>query len=259
MSSRVAPTFPSPPTCRACGARLPADAPGGNCPACLWALASLPSAGAGLFQDAASTVTTPRRFGSYALIEEIARGGMGVVWRARQDGLGREVALKMIVAGRLATSAQVLRFYTEARAAARLEHPNIVPIFEIGEDEDCHFYSMRLMEGPSLAEVLKAGGSFPPPTAARLVATVARAVHFAHQRGVLHRDIKPSNILLDALNAPHIVDFGLARIAEEDFGTTHSDTVLGTPAYVSPEQASGPSREVTSATDVYGLGAVLYE
>ncbi|HZN60499.1 MAG TPA: serine/threonine-protein kinase, partial [Planctomycetota bacterium] len=210
-------------------------------------------------QDAATKGTGPRRFGSYELIEEIARGGMGVVWRARQDGLGREVALKMILSGRLATSAQVVRFYTEARAAARLDHPNIVPIFEIGEDEGCHFYSMRLMEGPSLARALKEGGRFPPARAARIVATVARAVHFAHQRGVLHRDVKPSNILLDAVSEPYVADFSLARIAEEDSRASRTDVVLGTPAYMAPEQASGPSRQVTIAADVYALGAVLYE
>ncbi len=184
---------------------------------------------------------------------------MGIVWRARQDGLGREVALKMILSGHLATSAQVQRFYTEARAAARLDHPNIVPIFEIGEDEDCHFYSMRLMEGRSLAEALKEHGCFPQAKAAHVVATVARAVHFAHQRGVLHRDVKPSNILLDANGDPHVVDFGLARIAEEDSNVSRTDVVLGTPAYMAPEQVSGPSREVTTSADVYGLGAVLYE
>jgi WD40 repeat protein len=258
MNSQESPPPPPPPTCPACGARRPADAPGGNCPACLWALASAPEED-GAPEAAASSKTAPVRFGSYKLIEEIARGGMGVVWRARQDGLGREVALKMIVSGRLATSAQVLRFYTEARAAARLDHPNIVPIFEIGEDEGCHFYSMRLMEGPSLTRALGAGGGFTPPRSARMVATIARAVHFAHQRGVLHRDVKPSNILLDAEGEPHVVDFGLARIAEEDSGASRTDAVLGTPAYMAPEQASGPSRQVTTAADVYGLGAVLYE
>jgi WD40 repeat protein len=201
----------------------------------------------------------PRRFGSYELVEEIARGGMGIVWRARQHGLDRDVALKMILAGQLATSAQVLRFYTEARAAARLDHPAIVPIHEIGEDGGRHFYTMRLMEGGSLAEALRTAPPPPPEEAARIVLAIARAIQFAHQRGVLHRDVKPSNILLDAERKPHIADFGLARIAEEDPGASRSGVVLGTPAYMAPEQAAGSSSEVTTAADVYGLGAVLYE
>jgi WD40 repeat protein len=239
--------------CTGCGGFLPPDAPEGNCPACLWALASSTA------DEPPRRETGPRRFGSYQLIEELARGGMGIVWRARQDGLGREVAIKMILAGQLATSAQVLRFYTEARAAARLDHPHIVPIFEIGEDEGCHFYSMRLMEGGSLADLLRGEGTPPQQQAARLVATVARAIHFAHQRGVLHRDVKPSNILLDADGEPYIVDFGLARIAEEDSGASRTHAILGTPGYMAPEQAAGRAREITTAADVYGLGAVLHE
>jgi WD40 repeat protein len=232
---------------------MPLDAPAGNGPACLGALAS------GVPEPAPSSDAGPRRFGSYELLEEIARGGMGVVWRARQDGLRREVALKMILAGHLATSPQALRFYTEARAAARLDHPNIVPIFEIGEEEGCLFYSMRLMEGRSLADALKEAGKFSQRNAAQIVATVARAVHFAHQRGVLHRDVKPSNILLDLEGAPHVVDFGLARIAEEDSNASRTDAILGTPSYMAPEQAAGPSREITTSADVYALGAVLHE
>jgi WD40 repeat protein len=192
-------------------------------------------------------------------VEEIARGGMGVVWRARQDGLHREVALKMILAGQLATSAQVIRFYTEARAAARLDHPGIVPIHEIGEDEGHHFYTMMFMEGRSLADALKAGPLPSPEQAARTVLAVARAIHYAHQRGVLHRDVKPSNILLDREGRPRIADFGLARLADADSDSTRSHPILGTPAYMAPEQASGRSGEVTTAADVYGLGAVLHE
>jgi WD40 repeat protein len=239
-------------SCRRCGSPLSGGALGGNCPACLWTLVD--AAGA----DSRPDPLAPLRFADYELVAEIARGGMGVVWRARQDGLERDVALKMILTGQLATSAQVIRFYTEARAAARLAHPGIVPIHEIGEEEGQHFYTMRLMEGGSLAQLLKAG-SLPPEEAARLVSGVARAIHFAHQRGVLHRDVKPSNILLDADQKPHIADFGLARLAEQDSAVSHSGMVLGTPAYMAPEQAAGRAEETTVAADVYGLGAVLYE
>jgi WD40 repeat protein len=220
---------------------------------CLWDLASLAE------EEPAPGAETSRRFGSYELVEEIARGGMGVVWRARQEGLERDVALKMILAGHLATSAQVIRFYTEARAAARLDHPGIVPIHEIGEDGGRHFYTMRLMEGGSLAERLRAAPPPPPKEAARTVLAVARAIHFAHQRGVLHRDVKPSNILLDAEGKPHVADFGLARIVEDGPSASRSGAVIGTPAYMAPEQAAGSPSEVTTAADVYGLGAVLYE
>ena len=235
-------------TCKSCGGSLTPDAPGGNCPACLWGLAAAPP------EDGSG-----RRIGSYVLVEEMARGGMGAVWRARHEGLGREVALKLILGDRLATTEQVLRFHTEARAAARLDHPNIVPIYEIGEDDGRHFYTMRLMEGGSLADRLEKG---PAPTAresARIVALVARAIHFAHQRGVLHRDVKPSNILLDGDLEPRVGDFGLARIEEPGSSRSRSAWVLGTPAYMAPEQASGLPSQVTTAADVYGCGAVLYE
>ncbi len=164
----------------------------------------------------------------------------------------------MILTGRLATSAQVSRFYTEAQAAARLDHPNIVPIHEIGEEDGCPFYTMRLIEGGSLGDRLKASRR-PPEEVARLVAEVARAVHFAHQRGVLHRDLKPSNILLDAEGKPHVADFGLARLLDSASELSGTSVAVGTPAYMAPEQASGSANEVTAAADVYALGAVLYE
>ena len=240
--------------CARCGKLVPSAALSGNCASCLWELAYGKTDEATEAQEADS-----HRFGPYELIEEIARGGMGVVWRARQEGLGREVALKMILAGQLASSDQVLRFYTEAKAAARLDHPNIVPIYEIGEDQGRHFYSMKLIEGSSLAEALRDGRPFPPEQAARTVAAVARAIHFAHQRGVLHRDLKPSNILLDEDGSPFVADFGLARIAEGGSGATRADVILGTPAYMAPEQAAGTSRGVTTSADIYSLGAVLHE
>jgi WD40 repeat protein len=242
-------------TCSSCGETLPPDAPSGNCPACLLGLASAASAGGAL--------EIPPRFSDYELIEEIARGGMGVVWRARQLSLNREVAVKMILGGQLASASQVARFYTEAKAAARLDHPNIVPVYEIGEHEGRHFYSMKLMAGGSLASSAREARESCSPAAqraaARRVAVIARAVHFAHQHGILHRDLKPSNILLDADGDPHVADFGLARIVESDSGLTQSNAVLGSPAYMAPEMARGESKGATTAADVYSLGAVLYE
>src|SRR5262245_34064041 len=164
---------------------------------------------------------------------------MGVVYRARQVSLNRLVALKMIAAGQLATPAAKHRFHTEAEAAARLDHPNIVPIYEIGEHDGQHYFSMKLIEGGTLAEerlTAKGQGLKSVQDAARLVATVARAVHYAHQRGILHRDLKPSNILLDERGEPHVTDFGLAKLAEDDSSLTMSAAILGTPAYMSPEQ-----------------------
>jgi WD40 repeat protein/serine/threonine protein kinase len=228
------------------------------------------------------TGTRLRYFGDYELVEEIARGGMGVVFKARQVSLNRLVALKLISAGALATPELVKRFKAEAEAAAGLAHPNIVPIHEIGEHQGQHYFSMGLIDGPNLRDALNTGpqhtgdvledghasgqrphrhspSALSPRDAAQLVATIADAVHYAHQRGVLHRDLKPSNILLDADRQPHLTDFGLAKVIQKESTLTHTYAVLGTPAYMSPEQARGDAREVTVAADVYGLGAVLYE
>ncbi len=198
-----------------------------------------------------------RYFGDYELQKELGRGGMGVVYKALQVSLNRPVALKMIKAGVLAGDAEVQRFQNEAEAVALLDHPGIVPVHEVGEHDGQRYFSMKLVEGGSLADGLD---SFKenPRAAATLLAEAAEAVHHAHMRGILHRDLKPANILIDAEGHPHLTDFGLAKRVEGDAEMTVSGAILGTPAYMSPEQASGRRGSITTATDVYGLGAVLY-
>lgn len=197
-------------------------------------------------------------FGDYELLGEIARGGMGVVYRARQISLNRRVALKVIRAGGMASAADVQRFHTEAEAAAKLDHPNIVPIYEVGEHQGQSFFSMKLIEGGDLRS-READVAERPREAVHLLVPVARAVHHAHQRGILHRDLKPANILVDAHGTPYVTDFGLAKLLDADSGATRPGDILGTPSYMSPEQASQHPEAVTTLSDVYSLGAILYQ
>ncbi len=206
-----------------------------------------------------STATQNRvgYFGDYELLEEIARGGMGVVHKARQVNLNRIVALKMILAGQLASEQDVKRFYQEAEAAANLNHPGIVPIFEVGQQEGQHFFSMAYVEGPSLSTQL-ADGPMPPRAAAALLYQVAQAVEHAHGQGIVHRDLKPAYILLNDQQAAMITDFGLAKKTADQSELTTTGQILGTPAYMPPEQAAGNTAAVGPLADVYSLGAILY-
>jgi serine/threonine protein kinase len=199
----------------------------------------------------------PRRFGNFDLLEEIARGGMGVVYKARQITPQRVVAVKMILAGQLASADDVDRFYAEAQAAAMLDHPNIIPLFEVGQHEGQHYFSMGYVDGGSLAEQLSSS-PLPPREAAVIIRTVSLAVHYAHQRGVIHRDLKPGNILVDARGLVRVSDFGLARRQFEASSLTATGQLLGTPSYMPPEQVSGQHDLIGPASDVYSLGATLY-
>ena len=205
----------------------------------------------------AREATRVRHIEGYELQEELGRGGMGIVFRARHQRLNRVVALKMILAGQFASPAEVRRFRTETEAAAQLDHPHIVPIYEVGEEDGMPFFSMKLVEGSSLTKHVGRLAD-DPQAAVRLLIAVARAVHYAHQRGIIHRDLKPANILIDAAGEPHVTDFGLARRVDGAGGETQSGALVGTPCYMAPEQAGG-KKSVTTAVDVYALGAILFE
>src|SRR6266540_1513855 len=260
--------------CRKCGAEIFAHAPEGLCTVCLFetgldllaheSLAGIEDPGNDNGIRAVDRTRTARRvktfaeFGDYELLEVIGRGGQGVVYRARQKSLNRTVALKLIGLGHWATEAHLKRFRREAEAAASLDHSGIVPIYEVGERDGSCYFSMKLIEGGQLDEVVKRE-PMPMRQAVELIAKVARTVHYAHEHSILHRDIKPGNILLDGKGEPHLTDFGLARLIETESTVTRTLEVLGTPSYMAPEQAVGNNAYLTSATDVYGLGAVLYQ
>ena len=241
--------------CANCGVTVFADSPRGLCSVCLF------KTGLGAFSDG-EPVDEPSapmmEFGDYEFLKEIGRGGQAVVYRARQKSLNRTVALKIIGLGHWASTPHLKRFRHEAEAAASLEHPQIVPIYEIGERDGCCYFSMKFIEGGQLDEMAKRE-PISIRRAAELLVKIARTVHYAHEHHILHRDIKPGNILLDGSGEPHLTDFGLARLLETESSVTRTMDVLGTPSYMAPEQAVGNNAAVTSATDTYGLGAVLYQ
>jgi len=199
----------------------------------------------------------PTTIGDYELREEVGRGGMGVVFLARQISLDREVAVKMILRGRLASEIDHSRFLSEASSTARLQHPNIVPVYEVGDIEGRPFFSMKFIDGETLGDKL-ADGPLPEREAAELLVSISRAVGFAHRQGVMHRDLKPSNILIDSAGNPMVSDFGLAKRFGVENELTRSGVVVGTPSYMSPEQASGRRDSVGPASDIYSLGCILY-
>ena len=269
--------------CPKCGLEIPADAPEGGCPGCLLesglrlldeeAVAGVDSSAVAsakadhlghadkltrVYKSSERLAEMVGELGDYELLEEVGRGGQGVVFRARQKSLNRIVALKVISLGQWASEAHLKRFRREAEAAASLDHPSIVPIYEVGERDGSYYFSMQFIEGGQLDEVVERT-PMSIRQAAELIAKVARTVRYAHEHGILHRDIKPGNILLDQRGEPHLTDFGLARLVESESTVTRTKEVLGTPSYMAPEQAAGKNMELTAPTDIYGLGAVLYQ
>jgi serine/threonine-protein kinase len=213
---------------------------------------------AGRKDEAPSALAPGQTFGDYELLEEIARGGMGVVFKARQRKANRIVALKMILSGHLAGEREVQRFHVEAQAAANLDHPGIVPVYDVGEVGGQHYFSMGFIDGCNLRQYLKANKLSPHEKAA-LLKEVAEAIAYAHSKGTVHRDLKPANVLVGSEGRPHVTDFGLAKQLDVDSELTASGQVMGTPSYMAPEQAAGKNDQVGPAADVYALGSVLYE
>jgi hypothetical protein len=274
--------MPSIRNCERCQRPLDGVAGGGLCPVCLAALARAPwfdpeaphaatidlapstdsappvAAPEGLPSNLTDTSRPIGYFGDYELLEEIDRGGMGVIYRARQVSLDRLVAIKMIRAGVLASELDIVRFHAEARAAAGLRHPSIVAIHEVGEVEDRHYFSMEFVAGRNLAACVRER-PWAGRRAARCLRAVAAAVDYAHHQGILHRDLKPSNVIIDEAGEPHLTDFGLATQIEGASALTLSGVILGTPSYMAPEQTGGRRSEIGPRTDVYALGAILYE
>ncbi len=205
----------------------------------------------------ATTEQLPRRFGDYELLEKLAHGGMGMVYKARQTSLNRIVAVKMILAGQFASQDEVKRFYIEAEAAGHLDHPGIVPIFDVGSYDGQHYFAMGFVDGETLAERLRRG-PLQPREAAMCVKKIAAAVQVAHEHGIVHRDLKPGNVLLTDQDEPRVTDFGLAKRVEADSDLTATGMVIGTPSYMPPEQAAGKLDQINAAADIYSLGAILY-
>jgi eukaryotic-like serine/threonine-protein kinase len=234
--------------------RFPADSDGVDTAFSIGGDAGRSRASARADNSAGSVPTIP----GYTILEELGRGGMGIVFKATAERLNRLVALKMILAGDLAGPEASARFMTEAEAVARLQHRQVVQIFRIGDHNDWTYLEMEYVDGGSLVDRLD-GRPWKPGSAARLVESLAEAVHHAHLRGIVHRDLKPANILLTADSMPKVTDFGLAKSLGADDGLTRTNSIIGSPSYMAPEQAGGTDRRVGPATDVYSLGAILYE
>jgi eukaryotic-like serine/threonine-protein kinase len=238
--------------CETCQTELRPGEPAGLCAICALKALMTPEA-----QGEPTSSPPPKTFGNYQLLDELGRGGMGIVWRARQCSLNRLVAVKMAAGGGFAKETEIRRFRTEAEAAARLQHPNIVRIHEIGEVQGQPYFAMDYIEGTGLDEIARSG-AISAERAARYMRDIAEAVHFAHEHGVVHRDLKPSNILIDHTDQPRVLDFGIARLLETDSSLTLTGQLLGSPSYMAPEQAAGRRGKLHRAADIYSLGAMLY-
>jgi serine/threonine protein kinase len=239
-------------------ASVPSDRPGSNSEVTTDGQMGQPSGASCPVTLASLPNLAGARFGDYELLEEVARGGMGVVYKARQETLCRTVALKMILEGQLASEDSVRRFYQEARSAAALDHPCIVPIYEIGQCEGRHFFTMAFIEGTTLTRRVRTHGVPAAAEAAALMLGIVDAVAYAHRRGVIHRDLKPDNVLIDQEGRPRVTDFGLAKSMTNEAGLTSAGQIMGTPAYMAPEQAWGKVHLMGPATDIYALGGILY-